>query len=173
MPGRIQLALNVNDLEESIAFYSKLLGTGPAKVRPGYANFAVAEPPLKLVLLENPGQGGSLNHLGVEVTSPDAVEAEQARLAEAGLAAVEERDTTCCYARQDKFWVKGAPDGERWEIYTVLADSPAFWGEDRSQSWDTAAAELNAARGVAGHAGPETPCGAGAADEQAGAAAHT
>jgi catechol 2,3-dioxygenase-like lactoylglutathione lyase family enzyme len=174
--GRIQLALNVNDLGESIAFYTKLLGTGPAKVRPGYANFAVAEPPLKLVLLENPGQGGSLNHLGVEVTSTDAVEAEQARLAGAGLAAVEERNTTCCYARQDKFWVKGAPDGERWEIYTVLADSPAFWGEDGSQGWDAAAAELDAARGTAvtaGHAGSEPQCCAGAADEQAGTALHS
>ncbi len=97
-------------------------------VRPGYANFAIAEPPLKLVLLENPGQGGSLNHLGVEVADTDAVDAEQARLAEAGLASADERDTTCCYARQDKFWVQGAPDGEAWEIYTVLADSPTFWG---------------------------------------------
>jgi lactoylglutathione lyase len=131
VPGRIQLALNVDDLGESIAFYSTLFGTGPAKVKPGYANFAIAEPPLKLVLLENPGQGGSLNHLGVEVTDTGVVEAEQARLAEAGLAAVEERDTTCCYARQDKFWVKGAPGGERWEIYTVLNDSPTFSAEDQ------------------------------------------
>jgi catechol 2,3-dioxygenase-like lactoylglutathione lyase family enzyme len=175
--GRIQLALNVNDLDESIAFYTKLLGTGPAKVRPGYANFAVAEPPLKLVLLENPGQGGSLNHLGVEVADTDAVEAEQARLAEAGLAAVEERDTTCCYARQDKFWVKGAPDGERWEIYTVLADSPAFWGEGGSKGWDAAAAKLDEDRGTAVTAGDagSAPrcCGAGAADEQAEATART
>ena len=99
MAGRIQLALNVDDLGESIAFYSKLFGTEPAKVRPGYANFAIACPPLKLVLLENPGQGGSLNHLGVEVEDTGAVQAEQARLAGAGLAAVEERDTTCCYTR--------------------------------------------------------------------------
>ena len=126
--SRVQLALNVDDLAESIAFYSKLFGAGPAKLRPGYANFAVADPPLKLILMENPGQGGSLNHLGVEVADAGTVDAEQARLAEAGLAAVEERDTTCCYARQDKFWVKGAPDGERWEIYTVLADSATFWG---------------------------------------------
>src|ERR1700760_490514 len=129
MPSRLQLALNVNDIDQPAPFYPKLSGTEPAKVRPGYANFAIAEPPLKLVLLENPGQGGSLNHLGVEVTDTDAVEAEQARLAEAGLAAVEERDTTCCYARQDKFWVKGAPNGERWEIYTVLQDSAPFWGD--------------------------------------------
>ena len=123
--SRIQLALNVDDLDTSIAFYSRLFGTEPAKVRPGYANFAVAEPPLKLVLIENPGQGGSLNHLGVEVADTDAVDAEQARLAAAGLASVDERDTTCCYARQDKFWVEGAPNGEQWEVYTVLADAPA------------------------------------------------
>jgi catechol 2,3-dioxygenase-like lactoylglutathione lyase family enzyme len=129
--SRVQLALNVNDIEEAVSFYARLFGTGPAKRRPGYANFAITEPPLKLVLLENPGQGGTLNHLGVEVDTTAAVEAEQARLAEAGLAAVEERDTTCCYARQDKFWVQGAPDGESWEIYTVLADSPTFYAEDQ------------------------------------------
>lgn len=122
--SRIQLALNVDDLDASIAFYSTLFGSEPAKVRPGYANFAVAEPPLKLVLIENPGHGGSINHLGVEVVDTDAVDAEQARLAAAGFAATEERDTTCCYARQDKFWVENAPNGERWEVYTVLADSP-------------------------------------------------
>ncbi|MDQ2813711.1 MAG: VOC family protein [Actinomycetota bacterium] len=127
--SRVQLALNVDNLTESIAFYSKLFGTGPAKLRPGYANFAIAEPPLKLILMENPGQGGSLNHLGVEVADPGSVDAEQTRLAEAGLAAVDERDTTCCYARQDKFWVQGAPSGERWEIYTVLEDSATFWGQ--------------------------------------------
>jgi catechol 2,3-dioxygenase-like lactoylglutathione lyase family enzyme len=176
VPGRIQLALNVDDLGESIAFYTKLLGTGPAKVRPGYANFAVAEPPLKLVLLENTGQGGSLNHLGVEVADTGVVEAEQARLAEAGLAAVEERDTTCCYARQDKFWVTGAPDGERWEIYTVLADSPTFWGEDGSQRRDAVAAEPDDARPAAAtaqDAGPAPQCCGTATDEQAGAAVHT
>jgi catechol 2,3-dioxygenase-like lactoylglutathione lyase family enzyme len=133
MTGRIQLAINVDDIEESIGFYSKLFGTEPAKVRPGYANFAIADPPLKLVLLENRGLGGSLNHLGVEVADTDAVDAEQRRLAGAGLASVDERDTTCCYARQDKFWVEGAPNGERWEIYTVLADSPTFRGQDTSQ----------------------------------------
>jgi catechol 2,3-dioxygenase-like lactoylglutathione lyase family enzyme len=143
MSGRVQLALNVDNLAESIAFYSRLFGAEPAKVRPGYANFALAEPPLKLVLLENPGQGGTLNHLGVEVTSADAVEAEQDRLAGAGLASVEEKDTTCCYARQDKFWVKGAPDGERWEIYTVLEDSASFWGQDGGRSWDAAETELD------------------------------
>jgi len=126
----VQLALNVSDLERSVAFYSRLFGAEPAKRRPGYANFAIAEPPLKLVLLERSGPGGSLNHLGVEVGDIDTVDAEQARLAGAGLASVDERGTTCCYARQDKFWVQGAPDGESWEIYTVLADSQTFYGED-------------------------------------------
>lgn len=124
--SRVQLALNVNDLNEAIPFYSKLFKTEPAKIRPGYANFAVAEPPLKLVLLENPGHGGTINHLGVEVADVDAVDAEQTRLAHAGLASVDERGTTCCYAKQDKFWVEGAPNGERWEVYTVLADSDTF-----------------------------------------------
>src|SRR5438067_8916949 len=128
--SRIQLALNVSDLEQAVGFYSKLFGAEPAKRRPGYANFALTEPPLKLVLLERPGLGGSLNHLGVEVADTDAVEAEQARLAESGLAAAEQRDTTCCYARQDKFWVQGAPDGESWEVYTVLEDSPTFHGAE-------------------------------------------
>ena len=134
MSRRLQLALNVNDIGEAVTFYSRLFGTEPAKVRPGYANFAIAEPPLKLVLLENPGQDGSLNHLGVEVPDTDTVEAEQARLAGTGLASVEERDTTCCYARQDKFWVQGAPDGRSWEIYTVLADSQTFYGEESSSA---------------------------------------
>ena len=124
--SRLQLALNVDDLEVSIAFYTKLFGIEPAKVKPGYANFVVAEPPLKLVLIENPGEGGSINHLGVEVADVDSVDAELTRLAAAGLASVEERDTTCCYAKQDKFWVEGAPHGERWEIYTVLEDSETF-----------------------------------------------
>ena len=140
---RVQLALNVNDIDEAVSFYTKLFGAEPAKRKPGYANFAITEPPLKLVLLENPGQGGTLNHLGVEVDSADAVDTEQARLAQAGLAAVDERDTTCCYARQDKFWVAGAPGGERWEIYTVLADIPTFWGQDGEQRWDAVQAELD------------------------------
>src|SRR6478735_8009540 len=96
--SRLQLALNVNDIEESVAFYSRLFGTEPAKVRPGYANFAIAEPPLKLVLLENPGRGGSLNHLGIEVESVEAVDEVQTRLRNDGLASVDERGTTCCYA---------------------------------------------------------------------------
>jgi len=141
--SRVQLALNVNDIDEAVRFYTALFGTEPAKRRPGYANFAIAEPPLKLVLLENPGQGGSLNHLGVEVADTGAVEAAQTRLADAGLAAIDERDTTCCYARQDKFWVTGAPNGERWEIYTVLQDSATFWAEGGQESWDAARAQLD------------------------------
>jgi catechol 2,3-dioxygenase-like lactoylglutathione lyase family enzyme len=127
--SRVQLALNVDNLDEAIGFYSKLFNTEPAKVKPGYANFAVAEPPLKLILMENPGQGGSINHLGVEVADVDTVDAEQTRLREAGLASIDERGATCCYAKQDKFWVEGAPNGERWEVYTVLADSATFSAE--------------------------------------------
>ena len=130
--SRLQLALNVDDLDTSIAFYSKLFGVEPAKTRPGYANFAVVQPPLKLILIENPGEGGSINHLGVEVADTAEVDAEQTRLAAAGFASVDERDTTCCYAKQDKFWVEGTPDGERWEIYTVLEDSETFGVGDTS-----------------------------------------
>ena len=119
--SRVQLALNVSDLDAAIAFYSKLFAAQPAKVRPGYANFAIAEPPLKLVLIEGNGQPGSLNHLGVEVESTDAVTAATARLTEEGLACKTEEHVSCCYAVQDKVWVD-APDGEPWEVYTVLAD---------------------------------------------------
>jgi catechol 2,3-dioxygenase-like lactoylglutathione lyase family enzyme len=169
--SRVQLALNVNDIDQAVSFYSKLFGTEPAKRRPGYANFAVAEPPLKLVLLENPGQGGTLNHLGVEVPDTAAVDAEHTRLAGAGLAAVDERDTTCCYARQDKFWVQGAPNGERWEIYTVLDDSQTFWGEGDSQRWQTVEAALDAGPSAAA-AGPAPQCcGEQQADETAQAGA--
>jgi catechol 2,3-dioxygenase-like lactoylglutathione lyase family enzyme len=127
--SRIQLALDVDDLEVATAFYTKLFGAEPAKIRPGYANFAVADPPLKLVLIEKPGSGGTLNHLGIEHGSVEDVDAEQTRLATLGLASTDERGTTCCYARQDKFWVEGTPSGERWEVYTVLADSPTFFSE--------------------------------------------
>ena len=123
--SRVQLALDVDDLDAAITFYSKLFNTQPAKIKPGYANFAIADPPLKLVLLENPGSGGSLNHLGVEVGSSETVHAETARLRGVGLIAAEETGTTCCHAVQDKAWATG-PDGERWEIYTVLADSEVF-----------------------------------------------
>lgn len=123
--SRVQLALNVDNLEEAVTFYSKLFNVQPAKRKPGYANFAVAEPPLKLVLIENPGQGGSLNHLGVEVETSETVHQEIARLGGEGLFTDEEIGTTCCFAKQDKVWVTG-PAGERWEVYTVLADSDTF-----------------------------------------------
>ena len=119
--SRVQLALNVSNLDEAVEFYSKLFGTQPAKTRPGYANFAIAEPPLKLVLMEGAGPPGTLNHLGVEVASSDDVVAAQARLSGEGLECATEDHVACCYALQDKVWVD-APDGEPWEIYTVLAD---------------------------------------------------
>ncbi|MFZ0906042.1 MAG: ArsI/CadI family heavy metal resistance metalloenzyme [Mycobacterium sp.] len=123
--SRVQLALNVENLDQAIMFYSKLFHAEPAKRKPGYANFAIADPPLKLVLLENPGQGGTLNHLGVEVESSEVVHAEIARLTDAGMFTEEEVGTTCCFATQDKVWVTG-PSGERWEVYTVLAHSDTF-----------------------------------------------
>ena len=124
--SRVQLALNVDDLDAAITFYTKLFNITPAKVKPGYANFAVANPPLKLVLLENPGNGGTINHLGIEVESSQAVHAEITRLAGEGLFTDSEIGTTCCFATQDKVWVSG-PAGERWEVYTVLADSETFF----------------------------------------------
>ena len=125
---RVQLALNVDDIEEDVAFYSRLFRAEPAKRRTGYANFALDEPALKLVLIENPGAGGSLNHLGVEVaTAAEVVDATR-RLAAAGLPTRVEDGTTCCYALQDKVWVTG-PGGERWEVYTVLADTTDDRGE--------------------------------------------
>ncbi len=120
--SRLQLALNVSNLDEAISFYSKYFNTEPAKVRPGYANFAILEPPLKLVLFEGAGEPGSINHLGVEVATTEEVVAANDRLASVGLATEIEERTTCCYAVQDKVWVDG-PDGSRWEVYTVLADA--------------------------------------------------
>ena len=146
--SRVQLALNVDDLGEAIAFYSKLFNTPPAKVMPGYANFAVAEPPLKLVLIENHGHGGTLNHLGVEVESSDAVHTEIARLTNEGMFAEEEIGTTCCFATQDKVWVTG-PAGEKWEVYTVLTDSESFGTESLilANSGDTSSACCTTATG--------------------------
>ncbi len=130
--SRVQLALNFADIGEAIAFYSKLFATEPAKVRPGYANFAVLEPPLKLVLIEDTARvSGSLNHLGVEVDTTEEVAAAQVRLAGEGLATVVEEQTACCYAVQDKVWVDG-PGGEPWEIYTVLDDTEHPAGQLRS-----------------------------------------
>ncbi len=120
--SRVQLALNVSNLEQAIDFYSKLFGVGPAKVREGYANFAIAEPPLKLVLIEGAGAPGTMNHLGVEVESTDAVAQATQRISNEGLETKLEEETTCCFAVQDKVWVNG-PDGEPWEVYTVLSDA--------------------------------------------------
>ena len=129
--SRVQLALNVADLDAAVGFYSKLFATPPTKLRPGYANFAVAEPPLKLVLIEGVGAPGSLNHLGVEVENTDQVATTQRRLADEGLPTATEDEVACCYAVQDKVWVD-APDGEPWEIYTVLADTEMPNGELRT-----------------------------------------
>jgi catechol 2,3-dioxygenase-like lactoylglutathione lyase family enzyme len=128
MMSRVQLALNVADIGEAIGFYSRLFGTEPAKVREGYANFAIADPPLKLVLIEHAegrghGVAGALNHLGIEVETPEAVQAATARLAGEGLEPAVQESVTCCYALQDKAWVDD-PDGAPWEVYTVLADAP-------------------------------------------------
>jgi catechol 2,3-dioxygenase-like lactoylglutathione lyase family enzyme len=127
--SRVQLALNVGDLDAAIDFYTKLFQTAPAKIRPGYANFAIAEPPLKLILIEGAGPPGSLNHLGVEVMSVPEVSAAIARLASDGLVERIEDQTTCCYAVQDKVWTAD-PDGAPWEVYTVLADADTMLPPD-------------------------------------------
>ncbi len=130
--SRVQLALNVSDLDEAVACYSKLFGAEPAKRRPGYANFAIADPPLKLVLMESEdargrGVAGALNHLGVEVETTDEVAVASGRLSAEGLETEVQDQTTCCFAVQDKVWVND-PDGAPWEVYTVLADAPAESG---------------------------------------------
>jgi predicted enzyme related to lactoylglutathione lyase len=131
--SRVQLALNVPDIDEAIAFYSKLFATEPNKIKPGYANFAIADPPLKLVLFEKAGADSRLNHLGVEVMSVDEVGAHQARLTDNGVESVSENGA-CCFAQQEKIWVDG-PDGA-WEIYTVLSDVDEF-GESSAHVDDT------------------------------------
>ncbi|MFD1810746.1 ArsI/CadI family heavy metal resistance metalloenzyme [Rhodococcus gannanensis] len=155
--SRAQLALNVDNLEEAVTFYSKLFGTEPAKLKPGYANFAITEPPLKLVLLENPGEGGTLNHLGVEVESSAKVHEEIARLTGEGLFTDEEIGTTCCFATQDKVWVTG-PAGEKWEVYTVLADSETFGSSTRLLADSEAVTEGGACCGTASSADPQDAC---------------
>jgi catechol 2,3-dioxygenase-like lactoylglutathione lyase family enzyme len=130
--SRVQLALNVSDIDEAVEFYTKLFGTEPAKREPGYANFAIADPPLKLVLMEHSsarghGTPGALNHLGVEVETPEAVVAATGRLSGSGLETEVQEQTTCCFAVQDKVWVND-PDGAPWEVYAVLADAPAETG---------------------------------------------
>jgi catechol 2,3-dioxygenase-like lactoylglutathione lyase family enzyme len=126
--SRVQLALNVANIDAAVDFYSKLFAAEPAKRRPGYANFAIADPPLKLVLIENPdgrgcGVAGALNHLGIEVETPEEVRTATARLAGEGFEPDVQESATCCYAVQDKAWVND-PDGAPWEVYTVLADAP-------------------------------------------------
>ncbi|NNC81091.1 MAG: glyoxalase/bleomycin resistance/extradiol dioxygenase family protein [Acidimicrobiales bacterium] len=121
---RLQLAMNVSDLDESIDFYTKMFDTPPAKIKPGYANFAIENPPLKLVLFEGEGDGGTINHLGVEVeTSAQVIEAEQ-RIAQAGIETTGVDDTMCCYADKTETWVN-APDN-RWEWYVKKGDNEQF-----------------------------------------------
>ena len=123
--SRLQLAIDVGDLDEAVDFYSRMFGTGPAKVRPGYANFAIDEPPLKLVLFEKPGGGGTINHLGVEVGTAAEVVAAEARLAGADLETTGIEDTECCYAEKTETWLE-APDDLRWEWYVKTADTEQF-----------------------------------------------
>ncbi|MFC8525770.1 ArsI/CadI family heavy metal resistance metalloenzyme [Nocardia sp. NPDC057227] len=153
--SRIQLALDVDDLDTAIGFYSTLFGTGPAKRKPGYANFAIENPPLKLVLLENRGSGGRLNHLGVEVETSEQVHAEIARLSGAGLFTEEQLAATCCFATQDKVWVTG-PDAERWEVYTVLADTEHFGADAQAACCGTGAEAASSCCGSDTKAG--APC---------------
>ncbi|MCX5525780.1 VOC family protein [Streptomyces bobili] len=132
MSSRVQLALRVPDLTASVAFYTKLFGTEPAKLRDGYANFAIAEPPLKLVLIEGTaGETTRMDHLGVEVDSTEAVRTATTRLTEAGLPTAQENDTTCCYAVQDKVWVHG-PGQEPWEVYVVKSDADTLTKQQTS-----------------------------------------
>jgi catechol 2,3-dioxygenase-like lactoylglutathione lyase family enzyme len=160
--ARVQLALNVSNVDAAVNFYGKLFGVAPAKRRPGYANFAIDTPPLKLVLIENPdargaGVAGALNHLGVEVASTGEVQAATARLAGAGLDTAVEESTACCYALQDKVWVDD-PDGAPWEIYTVLADL----AETAQPGSAATAAQRSAGPGSACDCGPVcTPATAG------------
>jgi predicted enzyme related to lactoylglutathione lyase len=154
--SRVQLALNVSDLDEAVKFYSKLFATGPAKIRPGYANFAITDPPLKLVLIEDAKQApGSLNHLGVEVASSAEVAAAQARLTAVDLPTASEDQVTCCFAVQDKVWVDG-PGGEPWEIYTVLSDAEMPAGELRTA--EPSGAACCASRPDLAASGPASSC---------------
>ncbi|OKH23900.1 ArsI/CadI family heavy metal resistance metalloenzyme [Chroogloeocystis siderophila] len=131
--SRVQLALNVRDIDSAVDFYSKLFATEPAKRRPGYANFAIAEPPLKLVLIENPKAAGKLNHLGIEVESSEQVKQASDRLQKSDLSVTPEHQTTCCYALQDKVSVKD-PDGANWEVYVVLEDSATFGVSQKTEA---------------------------------------
>ena len=128
---RLQLAIDVSDLDEAIDFYSKMFATRPAKVRPGYANFAIAEPPLKLVLFEGDGAPGSINHLGVETETAGEVTAAEARLTESGIETTGVDDTVCCYAEKTETWIE-APDGNRWEWYVKTGDADQLDHESRT-----------------------------------------
>lgn len=140
--GRLQLALNVDDLDAAIDFYSRMFGTGPVKVKPGYANFAIAAPPLKLVLFSGVGEPGTINHLGVEVASADEVSAAETRLRADGLETTEVADTNCCFAAKTETWLE-APDGQRWEWYVKHDDLEGF-------ACDTAPAAAEAPTGCCG-----------------------
>lgn len=148
--GRIQLALNVTDLAQSVEFYTNLFGQAPTKVRDGYANFAIAEPPLKLILFAGTN-GGTINHLGVEVGDADQVSTAIGRMQDADMDLDIEEQVTCCYATQSKAWAT-APDGERWEYYTVLADAEQLEpsSDARSSADDSCCSEPAVGR--------ESPC---------------
>ncbi|MFD9686386.1 ArsI/CadI family heavy metal resistance metalloenzyme [Kitasatospora sp. NPDC059088] len=148
--SRVQLALRVADLDGSVDFYSRLFGVEPAKRRPGYANFAVTDPPLKLVLLQGEADAPThLDHLGVEVGTTEQVTAATARLKDAGLATFEENDTSCCYALQDKVWVHG-PGREPWEVYVVKADADTLGSSSDGAPTTTAACCTEPAPAAAG-----------------------
>lgn len=154
--SRVQLALNVSNLDEAIGFYSKMFATGPAKVRPGYANFAIAEPPLKLVLMEGHG-GGTLNHLGVEVETGEEVRAAEARLATDGLATTGVYDTTCCYAEKTETWVND-PDGAPWEFYVKNADAEQMTNTVHEGEATQCCAPEAISESVAAGVGPAAGC---------------
>lgn len=145
--SRVQLAVNVSDVDEAVAFYTKLFGVEPAKRREGYANFAIAEPPLKLVLIEGGGAPGSLNHLGVEVEDSSKVQEAISKFVDADLDTDVEEGVTCCYAVQDKVWVTD-PNGARWEVYTVLDDAEIMGCETTGDSCRSTAAESKEQPGV-------------------------
>ena len=119
--SRLQLAINVTDLDKAVEFYSRLFATAPAKVKPGYANFAIADPPVKLVLFEGP-EGATLNHLGVEVETAEEVVSAERRLTTAGLETTGVDETICCFAEKAETWVID-PDGARWEWYVKSGDA--------------------------------------------------
>ena len=153
--SRVQLAINVTDIDAAVEFYSKLFGAQPAKRRPGYANFAIAQPPLKLVLIESENAGATLNHLGIEVSSVEEVVAATERLTGTGLQTAVEDGVECCYALQDKVWVSD-PDGAPWEVYTVLSDTDAPH-DTTLRANDTCGAGACATHGT-GAAGVVAPC---------------